>query len=65
MAQAKNWAEMKDQLAKVNTAVSEMPSPPQPDDEYAQKMNTLNRTLEGLNEQVNGRVQQEEELDDV
>lgn len=65
MAQAENWAEMKTQMAKLTKAASEMPSPPRPDDEYAQKMNDLNRTIEGLNEQINGRVQQEEELDDV
>jgi hypothetical protein len=65
MPQADNWAAIKPAVTKLREAVDEMPSPPTPDDEYSQKRNDLNRTVSGLEEQVQGRVQMEEELDDL
>lgn len=65
MSQAKTWSEVAGPLKKLTEAASSLPSPPVPDDEYSQKLNTLNRTIEGLNEQINGRVQQEAEFDEA
>lgn len=65
MAQAENWEGIQPYVAKLRKAVEDLPSPPQPDDEYSQKRNDLNKTLEGIEEQVSGRVQMEQMADDV
>lgn len=60
MPQAKTWEEITAPLKKLTEAAAAMPSPPTPDDEYSAKRNDLNRTIEGLNEQISGRVQMEQ-----
>lgn len=60
MPQAQSWSDITGPLKALTEAAAAMPAPPTPDDEYSHKRNDLNRTIEGLNEQVNGRVQMEE-----
>lgn len=64
MTQAENWEAIQPHVAKLRKAIEELPSPPHPDDDYSQKRNDLNKTLEGIEEQVSGRVQMEQ-MDDV
>lgn len=63
--QADRWEDCLPALKKLNDAVSSLPAPPVPDDEYSRKLNDLNRTTEGISEQIQGRVQMEREAEEL
>jgi hypothetical protein len=59
---AGSWMEMKPAVDGIAAKVAKLPPPPQPDDAWSEKVNTLNRTMESMVEQVDSRIQAEEEL---
>lgn len=60
MAQARNWSEMQVRVQSLKKKVEEIPAPPQPNDSWSEKMNNLNRCIEGIVEQVRTQVEQED-----
>lgn len=58
--QAGNWSEMQARLDAVDKAYSNLPAPPQPNDEWSEKVNRLHRALEGLREQCVSLIEQED-----
>lgn len=57
---AESWEEFLPPLKKLNDAVKSFPSPPAPDDGYAGKMNDLNRAVEGIDQTVRSKIEQEQ-----
>jgi hypothetical protein len=60
--QAESWAEVKPYLDTITKKVKDFPAPPKPQDGWSEKLNTLNRTVEGMNEHLDSLIQQEEEM---
>lgn len=60
MGTAKSWHEVDEYFVEVEEKARKIPPPPQPDDAWSEKLSALNRTLEGMREQLNGRMEMEE-----
>jgi hypothetical protein len=63
--QAEKWEDLLPSVKKLNDAFTSLPAPPVPDDEFSHKINDLWRVVEGLTEQVRGRVQMEQEAEEM
>lgn len=59
-SQAKSWAEVKVYMNSLDKAAQSMPAPPVPRDSWSEKVNGLNRTLEGMREQLASEVENED-----
>lgn len=56
-----SWHEMKPHVDALAKSVKKVPPPPQPDDNWSQKVNIINSTIESLEQHVQSRMQAEEE----
>lgn len=63
--QADKWEDLLPAVKKLNDAFTSLPAPPRPDDEFSHKVNDLWRVVEGISEQVRGRVQMEQEAEEL
>lgn len=61
---AERWEDLFPSMKKLNDALSSIPAPPVPDDEFSQRLNQLNRHTEAITEQVRSRAQMQEEADE-
>lgn len=64
MAADTTWATMKIAIDGIADKLGKMPPPPQPDDAWAEKMNTLTHTVQSMQEQTRSRIEQEDLLAD-
>jgi hypothetical protein len=55
-----SWAEMKPAIDALAKQVQKIPAPPNPDDSWGEKMNSLTRTTHTLQEHVNSKIEAED-----
>lgn len=58
--QAEKWEDYKPHARRFRRCLEAIPSPPRPDDSYADKINAITRAVEGFEEFVESRSQQED-----
>lgn len=58
--QADSWAQVKVGLNALDREFAKLPPPPTPRDSWAEKVNALHRILEGMREQLDSELEQED-----
>jgi hypothetical protein len=59
--QADSWDALEIAVKGIKEKVLKLPAPPTPRDSWSEKVNMLNRTIEGMTEQARSEAQNEEE----
>lgn len=57
--QVETWTEMQGYLHDVHDKVSALPAPPRPNDAWSDKVNQLNRAVEGMTESLQSNIENE------
>lgn len=61
--QAEKWEDLKPDVARLNKALEDFHTPPEPDDHYSQSMHKIKSGVEALTHHVNTRSEQQEEVE--